>query len=73
MNEAQLFEIIGRKDVEIQRLNLEYNKLLSVLVGVKSGGINPEHITILSNGWQLDMPPIDGIHEALAARNGMPD
>lgn len=45
MNE-ELYAAIGRKQVELDSMHTEYNKLLSLLSSVVSGDVNKERVTV---------------------------
>lgn len=45
MNE-ELYAVIGRKQVDLDAMHVEYNKLLSLLSSVVSGDVNKERVTV---------------------------
>lgn len=46
MTEQEHFEAIGRKQMELDRLNIEYSKLLIVLSQVVSGEVTIDRVTV---------------------------
>lgn len=52
----ELNAIIGRKQVELENLNLEYNRLLLVLSQVASGEIEKDRVSVDLKGrsWKVE-------------------
>lgn len=61
-----LYEVIGRKQAELETMHAEYNKLLSVLHGVVTGVLKAENVTVNLEGrsWTHTLPALDEEAEA---------
>ena len=46
MNETEMFASIGRKQVELDTLNANYDQLLAVLAQVASGQVIPARVSV---------------------------
>lgn len=46
MTESELYEQLGRKQAEVERLALAYSHLLLLLSQVLSGEVAPERVTV---------------------------
>lgn len=59
MNETECFAAIGRKQVELDSLNTEYDRLLEVLKQVASGQIDPGRVSVdtAARTWAVAVPP----------------
>jgi hypothetical protein len=54
MTEAQLFESLGRKQIALELIQGDYNKLVAVMKAVKEGTIALNRLTINPDGtWSL--------------------
>lgn len=54
MNEAQIFELLGRKQADLDRITGDYAKVVAVMRGLKDGSIDPERLTVNDDGtWTL--------------------
>lgn len=54
MNESQLYEILGRKQAQLDQLSLDYNKAVAVLKSIKEGTLNLDRLTVNADGtWSL--------------------
>ena len=60
MNEAELFAVIGRKQMDFDNLNVEYDRLLSLLDQVISGQIQAQSVTvdIAARKWTIAVPDV---------------
>ena len=57
MNDAQLYELLGRKQEALEVLHAEYCKLLGLVERLKAGEVALAHVTILpENAWRLETP-----------------
>lgn len=57
MNESQLYELLGRKQAQIEQLTGDYIKAIAVLREIKDGSLDLERLTINDNGtWSLSAP-----------------
>ena len=52
----ELDAIIGRKQVELENLNLEYNRLLMVLGQVVSGEVEKDRVSVdlAARSWKVE-------------------
>ena len=52
----ELNAMIGRKQVELENLNLEYNRLLAVLSQVTSGEIEKDRVSVdlTARSWKVE-------------------
>ena len=54
MTEAQLFELLGRKQAALELIQGDYNKLIAVMRAVRNGEIALNRLTIRPDGtWAL--------------------
>lgn len=54
MNEAQLYELLGRKQAQIESLVDNYQKLVAIVRAIKDGSIDMERFSVADNGvWTL--------------------
>ncbi len=70
--EANLYELLGRKQAQLENQDAEYGKLLTLLAGVIGGEIDPSRVLVnlTDRTWQLALP---GERYSLPATvNGLP-
>lgn len=54
MIEAQLFEALGRKQVQLEEIIQNYSNLVAIVRGIKDGSVDLARLTIAPNGiWTL--------------------
>lgn len=55
MNEQEFFEALGRKQVELDKLSIEYSRLLIVLSQVVSGqtAIDQVSVDLATRSWKV--------------------
>lgn len=55
MNETEMFAAIGRKQTELDTLNSEYDRLLSLLSQVISGEVPADRVSVNLHGrsWEI--------------------
>jgi len=58
MNENEMYALVGRKQTEFDNLNIEYNRLLSVLHEVALGQIQPSRLSVdlQARSWAVSVP-----------------
>ena len=57
MNDAQLYELLGRKQEALEVLHAEYCTLLGLVERLKAGEVALGHVTILpGNAWRIETP-----------------
>lgn len=56
MSESEAYAALGRKAVELENLNLEYNRLLVVLSQVASGEIEKDRVSVdlAARSWKVE-------------------
>ena len=54
MTEAQMYELLGRKQAALEELTSNYQNLLVIVRGIKDGSVSLDRLTIPDNGlWTL--------------------
>lgn len=54
MNEAQLFELLGRKQAKLEEVVANYSHLVAILRGIKDGSVSLDRLAIDESGiWTL--------------------
>jgi hypothetical protein len=66
MTESQLYEQLGRKQAEVDRLALAYAQLLLLLSQVLSGEVAPERVTVdlARQTWERSALATAATHES---------
>lgn len=66
MNEAQLYELLGRKQADLEALHREYDRVLALLSHVLSGDVHGSRVRVDLAGrrWEIvgtcpDEPPVE--------------
>lgn len=57
MTESELYESLGRKQAELDTLNLEYSRLLDLLRLVVIGEITHDRVTVEMDGRKWTLAP----------------
>jgi hypothetical protein len=60
MNEAQLYELLGRKQALLETLVTEKTWLVQVLRELKSGTLDKARLTVTDDGQCSLAPPLNG-------------
>lgn len=59
MNEAQMFELLGRKQAQLEEVVKNYGNLIAIVRGIIAGSIAPDRLTIAADGtWSLAPAPV---------------
>ncbi len=60
MSEARAYELLGRKQAELDNLNVEYNRLLTLLQSISAGEAKPAEISVdvAGRSWSYTKVPI---------------
>lgn len=54
MTEPQFFELLGRKQAQLEEVVQNYSNLVAVLRGIKEGSVSLDRLTITPEGiWSL--------------------
>lgn len=71
MDDRQLYELLGRKQAELEELHGEYDRLLAVLADVVSGDIAPARVCVdrQARRWEV-LPVMDAIVSVAPLVNG---
>ncbi len=61
LSESEMYESIGRKQTELDRLNAEYDRLLSIAAQIASGEISQDRVRIdlAARAWTVVALPGD--------------